>query len=190
MISQTDTLPIFWLIDFDESEEQTGPMGDHRLVCNVEGGGKIVIWGSDHSRRNIETVLEADLPCKIECDYRLPKWWGSLTVSMTIDQKVGDAYRAAESKFIPTMAKECRKYGISLMLASQEARDFNVSLFSAIANYLVLRLTEADAKSLVRNVASSQHERTLMDKIKQMARFKALYFCEGRSKPYTVNLSS
>ena len=36
----------------------------------------------------------------------------------------------------------------------------------------------------------SQHERTLMDKIKQMARFKALYFCEGRSKPYSVNLSS
>ena len=29
-----------------------------------------------------------------------------------------------------------------------------------------------------------------MDKIKQMAKFKALYFCEGRSKSYTVNLSS
>ena len=101
-----------------------------------------------------------------------------------------EAHRAAGLKLIPTMAKECRKYGISLVLASQEARDFNVSLFSAIANYLVLRLTEADAKSLVRNVASSQHERTLMDKIKQMARFKALYFCEGRSKPYSVNLSS
>ena len=101
-----------------------------------------------------------------------------------------EAHRAAGLKLIPTMAKECRKYGISLVLASQEARDFNVSLFSAIANYLVLRLTEADAKSLVRNVASSQHERTLMDKIKQMARFKALYFCEGRSKPYTVNLTS
>ena len=101
-----------------------------------------------------------------------------------------EAHRAAGLKLIPTMAKECRKYGISLVLASQEAHDFNVSLFSAIANYLVLRLTEADAKSLVRNVASSQHERTLMDKIKQMARFKALYFCEGRSKPYSVNLSS
>ena len=101
-----------------------------------------------------------------------------------------EAHRAAGLKLIPTMAKECRKYGISLVLASQEARDFNVSLFSAIANYLVLRLTEADAKSLVRNVASSQHERTLIDKLKQMARFKALYFCEGKSKPYTVNLSS
>ena len=99
-----------------------------------------------------------------------------------------EAHRAAGLKLIPTMAKECRKYGISLVLASQEAKDFNVSLFSAIANYLVLRLTEADAKALVRNVASSQQERALIDKIKQMDRFKALYFCEGKSRPSLVGL--
>ena len=52
-----------------------------------------------------------------------------------------EAHRAAGLKLIPTMAKECRKYGISLVVASQEAKDFNVSLFFAIANYLVLRLT-------------------------------------------------
>jgi len=101
-----------------------------------------------------------------------------------------EAHRAAGLKLIPTMAKECRKYGISLVLASQEAKDFNSSVFSAIANYLVLRLTEVDAKSLVRNVSSSQQERVLIDKIKQMDRFKALYFCEGRSRPYSVNLAS
>ena len=99
-----------------------------------------------------------------------------------------EAHRAAGLRLIPTMAKECRKYGISLVLASQEAKDFNVSLFSAIANYLVLRLTEADAKALVRNVANSQQERVLIDKIKQMDRFKALYFCEGRSRPSPVAL--
>ena len=49
-----------------------------------------------------------------------------------------EAHRAAGLKLIPTMAKECRKFGISLVLASQEARDFDVSVFSAIANYLVL----------------------------------------------------
>ena len=86
------------------------------------------------------------------------------------------------------MAKECRKYGISLVLASQEARDFHISLYSAIANYLVLRVTEADAKALVRNVASSDQERALIDKIKQMERFKALYFSESRKKPALVGL--
>lgn len=99
-----------------------------------------------------------------------------------------EAHRAAGLKLIPTMAKECRKYGISLVIASQEAKDFNISLFSAIANYLVLRLTEADAKALVRNVANSQQERVLIDKIKQMDRFKALYFCEGKSRPCLVSL--
>jgi DNA helicase HerA-like ATPase len=86
------------------------------------------------------------------------------------------------------MAKESRKYGVSLVLASQEAKDFNVSLFSAIANYLVLRLTEADAKALVRNVSSSDQERVLIDRIKQMERFKALYFCEGKKRPSPVSL--
>jgi DNA helicase HerA-like ATPase len=51
-----------------------------------------------------------------------------------------EAHRAAKLRLIPAMAKECRKYGISLVLASQEAKDFNISLFSAVANYLVLRL--------------------------------------------------
>ena len=101
-----------------------------------------------------------------------------------------EAHRAAGLKLIPTMAKECRKYGISLVLASQEARDFDGSLFSAIANYLVLRLTETDAKALVRNVATARQERTLIDRIKQMDRFKALYFCEGKHRPFSVSLRS
>ncbi len=101
-----------------------------------------------------------------------------------------EAHRAARLQLIPTMAKECRKYGISLVLASQEARDFNVSLFSAIANYLVLRLTEADAKVLARNVASSDQERTLIDRIKQLDRFRAYYCSEGIKKPVPVALQS
>ncbi len=100
-----------------------------------------------------------------------------------------EAHRAARLKLIPTMAKECRKYGISLVLASQEARDFDISVFSAIANYLVLRSTDTDAKFLVRNVSNSRQERALIDRIKQMDRFKALYFGEGRSRPSQVALS-
>ena len=101
-----------------------------------------------------------------------------------------EAHRAAGLTLIPTMAKECRKYGISLVLASQEARDFHVSVFSAISSYLVLRLTETDARTLVRNVAGSQQERMLTDEIKQMARFKALYFREGEGRPSRVDLSA
>lgn len=99
-----------------------------------------------------------------------------------------EAHRAARLQLIPTMAKECRKYGISLVLASQEARDFNTSLFSAVANYLVLRLNEVDAKVLSRNVTTSDQERGLIDRIKQIDRFRAYYCHEGAKKPVPVVL--
>ena len=101
-----------------------------------------------------------------------------------------EAHRAARLKLLPTMAKECRKYGISLAVASQEAKDFNTSLFSAIANYLVLRLTDADARFLARNVTSSHQEKVLIDKIKGMDRFKAMFFAEGEARPRSVMLHS
>lgn len=110
---------------------------------------------------------------------------GRITHALVFDE----AHRAARLKLIPTMAKECRKYGISLVLASQEARDFDISVFSAIANYLVLRSTDADAKFLVRNVSNSRQERVLIDRLKQMDRFKALYFAEGKGRPSQVALS-
>lgn len=100
-----------------------------------------------------------------------------------------EAHRASRLKLIPTMAKECRKFGIALVLASQEARDFDTSLFSAIANYLILRVTENDAKALARNVAPSDMERRIADRLKQIEKYQALYFCEGRRNPVHVNLT-
>ncbi len=90
-----------------------------------------------------------------------------------------EAHRAQQLRLIPTMAKECRKYGISLVLASQEARDFHDSVFSAIAHQLVLRVNEADAKALARNMATAAEQRTVMDRLKSLPKFHALYFSEG-----------
>jgi DNA polymerase III delta prime subunit len=100
-----------------------------------------------------------------------------------------EAHRAARLALIPRIGKECRKYGISMILASQEAKDFHDSVFSVVANYLVLRLNEADARVLVRNVATSDQERLLVDKIKRMERFRALHFSEDRRRPCVVALS-
>ena len=66
-----------------------------------------------------------------------------------------EAHRASRLKLLPTIAKECRKFGIALVLACQEARDFDPSLFSAIASYLALRITEHDAKAIARTASSS-----------------------------------
>ncbi|MCM8595028.1 hypothetical protein [Accumulibacter sp.] len=40
-----------------------------------------------------------------------------------------EAHRAARLKLLPTMAKECRKHGLSFVVASQGAKDFDSSLF-------------------------------------------------------------
>ena len=56
--------------------DEGGVMGtpDHlRLVCRLEGGGKVVLWGGEVSRLNIDAVLSAGVPCTIESEYRPPK---------------------------------------------------------------------------------------------------------------------
>jgi hypothetical protein len=99
-----------------------------------------------------------------------------------------EAHRAAGLKLIPTMAKECRKYGIALILASQEAQDFDESLHATIANYLILRVNDKDARALARNVAPSDMVQSVADELKQMEKYQALYFCGGSSRPVHVDL--
>lgn len=99
-----------------------------------------------------------------------------------------EAHRASRLRLLPTMAKECRKYGLALIVASQEARDFDPGLFAAIANYLVLRVTDLDARAMARNVASSDIERRVVDKLKSLPKFEALFFAEERRRPVQIRL--
>jgi DNA phosphorothioation-dependent restriction protein DptH len=100
----------------------------------------------------------------------------SLTHAIVFDE----AHRASRLKLLPAMAKECRKFGLALIVASQEAKDFSPSLYAAVANYLVLRVTEADAKALAKNVANSSEASNIAGRLKQLAKFTALFFAEGR----------
>jgi DNA phosphorothioation-dependent restriction protein DptH len=101
-----------------------------------------------------------------------------------------EAHRAARLKLLPQFAKECRKYGIALALASQEARDFNDSLFSAVGSYLVLRVTERDARTLARKAGSTLDEKRTADRLKALDRYTAIFFGEGRPRPTVVRLAS
>ncbi len=99
-----------------------------------------------------------------------------------------EAHRAARLKLIPTMVKECRKYGIAFVVASQEAKDFDPSLFTAVANYLALRLNETDAKLMAKNFAVSDKVGLYTDRIKQMPKYKAMYYGEGMRVPIVTAL--
>ena len=100
-----------------------------------------------------------------------------------------EAHRAARLKLIPTMVKECRKYGIAFVVASQEAKDFDPSLFNAVANYLALRLSETDAKLMAKSFAVSDKVSLYTDRIKQMPKYQALYYGEGLGSPIRVALA-
>jgi DNA phosphorothioation-dependent restriction protein DptH len=101
-----------------------------------------------------------------------------------------EAHRAARLKLIPTMAKECRKYGLSLVVASQEAKDFDTSLFTAVANYLALRVNESDARLMAKIFAPSDKVTLYTDRIKQTAKYKAWFYSEGMRAPLPVALGA
>lgn len=100
-----------------------------------------------------------------------------------------EAHRAGKLKLLPTMAKECRKYGIALIVASQEARDFDPGLFAAIGSNLVLRVTDQDARVMARNSAGSDQEKALADKLKTMPKYEAMFFTESLKRPVQVRLA-
>jgi hypothetical protein len=101
-----------------------------------------------------------------------------------------EAHKASRLKLLPTMAKECRKYGLALIVASQEAKDFDSGLFAAIANYLVLRVSDPDAKTLSKTISPSTLERNTADKLKALPKFHGLFAGEGNKRPLQIKLSS
>lgn len=101
-----------------------------------------------------------------------------------------EAHRAAKLKLIPTMAKECRKYGLALVVASQEVKDFDDSMFTAVASYLTLRVNEADAKKMARVMAPSDKVSLYADRIKQTEKYRAWYLTEGMKVPVSTSLST
>ena len=100
-----------------------------------------------------------------------------------------EAHRAAKLKLIPTMAKECRKFGLALVVASQEVKDFDDSLFTAVASYLTLRVNESDAKKMARVMAPSDKVALYADRIKQTEKYRAWYLTEGMKAPVGTQLT-
>jgi DNA polymerase III delta prime subunit len=99
-----------------------------------------------------------------------------------------EAHRAAKLKLIHKMIKECRKFGIAFVLASQEAKDFDQSVYSAVANYLVLRVSENDAKVMSRVIASSDQVNAIKDMLKRMPKYGAFFTREGLNRPARITL--
>ncbi len=98
--------------------------------------------------------------------------------------------REGKPTLLRSVSSSCRKYGLSFVVASQEAKDFDSSLFTAVANYLALRVSEPDAKLMAKIFAPSDKLTLYTDRIKQIAKFKAWFYSEGMRMPVPVALGS
>ena len=108
---------------------------------------------------------------------------GRITHAVIFDE----AHRAAKLKLIPTMANEWTKYGLSLIVASQEVKHFDDSMFTAIASYLALRTSEPDARRMAKIFVPSDKLALLTDRIKQLEKYNGWFYSEGMRKPKLIN---
>lgn len=99
-----------------------------------------------------------------------------------------EAHKASKLNLLSTMAKEARKFGIAFILASQESRDFEESMYTAVGAYLSLRVNESDAKVMAKVMAASSASRRMADDLKALKRYEGLFYSEGFKAPKHVKL--
>jgi DNA phosphorothioation-dependent restriction protein DptH len=74
-------------------------------------------------------------------------------------------------------------------LASQEIKDFNDSMFSAIASYLALRTSEPDARRMAKIFVPSDKLALFTDRIKQTEKYNGWFYSEGMRMPKLITLT-
>ena len=67
-LGEVPMVETFTFLAYDEGGMMIGPTGAHRLVCVADSGAKVVIFGHKSELKNINTVLEAGLPCNVRCE--------------------------------------------------------------------------------------------------------------------------
>lgn len=68
----------FTAVEFEEGgpkPSREDPVERIRLVCMTDSNEKLVFWGKKGNTTNIDRVMQAGLPCQIECEYHEAQEW-------------------------------------------------------------------------------------------------------------------
>lgn len=81
-----------------------------------------------------------------------------LTKDLQLMVCVDEAHKLCGDEKITDLAKEARKYGLGLILSSQETRDFHPSIFANAGTQIVLALEDADAGTMAKTFDTDPKE--------------------------------
>lgn len=95
-------------------------------------------------------------------------------------------YRSSQ-KAIERIAKEGRKYGVTLMLASQRPSEISETIFSQCNNFVVMRLTNPNDQGYVKKLLPDTLGK-LIDKLPSLSVGEALLIGEAIIMPSIVNI--
>ena len=119
----------------DEAKSSFDPTGD--------GHGLIV----DLSRISLESVQQAGAAFILRKIYRSSFLWGESSV-MKLGVVLDEAHRLAKDKTLPKLMKEGRKYGISVIVASQSTDDFSKDVLANAGTKIAFRTNYPASKTV------------------------------------------
>lgn len=85
-----------------------------------------------------------------------------LSKSLRLMVCVDEAHKLCNDPKITELAKEARKYGLGLILSSQETRDFHDSIFANAGTQIALALEDADATKMAKVFAAEKQDQSIV----------------------------
>lgn len=101
--------------------------------------------------------------------------------------KNGGAEYAASKHSIERIAKEGRKYGLSLMVVSQRPSEVSETIFSQCNNFIVLKLTNVNDQSCIKNLLPDNNA-SLVDVLPTLAAGECLVVGDAVPLPAVVKM--
>ena len=98
---------------------------------------------------------------------------------------VDEAHKVANLKEMKILLKEGRKYGCAVFLSSQEATDFEASVYSNIGSLLCLKLPETDnSKMIAVQIGSESRHKILAEDIRNLPPFEGYFKNDHYNKSF------